>query len=132
MVEGMVREDDARAPARRPGFLLAAIVTPLVAAMLFVSWRLMGSLGLRGAMAGIAIGGSIALVGHRLREKVHAAQGPKMVRALMLSVVVSMGLFLAAALVVGLAWREAAAPALLCALGIYLAVSFHDAARSRN
>ncbi len=115
------------AAGSRPG-LLAAILVPLAAGLLLASWKWRGTEGLAGSAVGLGIGGSIALAGGLLRRKAWTETGHRMVQALMLSVAVSFGLFVAATIAVGLLWREAAAPVILTALGIYVAATIVSAA----
>jgi hypothetical protein len=132
MTMGRKSEDPAVRPDRRGPIgtlILAPLLLGLAGACILVSWRLRGAEGLYGSITGIAIGTGIALMAGLLRRKVGAASGPKMVKALMMSVCASFGLFLVAALAVGLLWRSALAPVLLSALAIHLTVLFSEASR---
>jgi hypothetical protein len=95
-------------------------------------WRIQGTVGLAGALAGLALGGGTAALGNVLRRKARRAQGQAMVQALMLATISSFTAFIGAAVAVALFWREAATPVLVSALGLYLTVLFHGVAQGRS
>jgi hypothetical protein len=118
------------AGARARGYLILAGVTAGVVASTalgFSAWK--GSTGLSASLLGSAIGVTIACISLLLKRRAWTAQGMKIAPALLLPVAASLGLFLAAALVVGFAWRAGVAPALLSALAVYFAASLVEAAR---
>ncbi len=91
----------------------------------FGIWK--GTAGLAGAGLGIGLGALVSTVSHLLKRKAWEATGPKIVSAVMSSLLASFGLFVTASIVLGLVWKEGAPAALLTALSIYLTVSFHEA-----
>jgi hypothetical protein len=129
-------KDPARIPPRNNSHLGAPPASKLILPILLVvvaagclvgCWRWMGTPGLAGSAVGLGIGALISTISQRLRGNVRRVTGPRMVSALMASVLASFGLFLAAILILGLLWKDAVRPAICTALLIYLTVSYHDA-----
>jgi len=130
MSEGGKKADDPSMGRR--ALVLFCILLPAAAALVLGFWKWKGETGLLGSLAGLAFGGLVSLVGHLLRKRVLSASGPKVVARMMLQVCASFGLFIGVALLLALLWRESAVPVLITGLGIYLIVSFYEAATART
>ena len=107
---------------------LPAVLLVLVGAVFVAGfWNWKGACGLAGSLAGLGLGAAAAASGHFLRRRALTETGPKMVQAMMASICASFGIFIGAAVVLSLLWKEGAAPALLTALGAYLAWTLAEA-----
>jgi len=113
-------------------FLLPALVAGVSLITAAGFWRVQGPTGLAGALAGLALGGGIAGLGHLLRLRARETRGQAMVRAVLLATLSSFALFIALTVAVVVFWKEAATPVLLSALGLYLTVLFYGAAAGKG
>jgi len=86
-----------------------------------------GARGLEGAAVGAGIALVIFLANHLLLRWSRGAEGPRVVAAMTGSILLSLGLMLAAVLLLANYWKEILHPAALTALFVYLACRFLDA-----
>lgn len=119
-------QDSHAAPRGRGALLFCGLAIAVAGLAALLSWLAGGAVGLGGALLGLAVGGAIAGVGYLLRRRARSASGPRVVSAMMIATFASFGMFLVAAVGIGIFWREAAAPAILTALAIYLSASFYE------
>jgi hypothetical protein len=113
--------------ARRHSLIRAAVVGGVGAALALGFWKESGRAGLLQALLGMGLGAGIAAVGQLLRRRALLAEGHAVISAMLLATFMSFALFIALALFTVFLFRAAAVPVLLGALGIYLAVTFHEA-----
>lgn len=124
--------DSPPGDARARKFLLPALIAGVSLITAAGFWRVQGATGLAGALAGLALGGGIAGVGHLLRRRARETRGQGLVQVVMLATLSSFALFIALTLAVAVFWREAATPVLLSALVLYLTVLFYGAASGKG
>ena len=113
--------------AGRHGLILGTLVLLMSGLCIFYFWHDQGNSGLLAALAGVLVGGGIAMMGHHLRKKSRSAEGTRIVTATLLASFSSFGLFMVLAILIGIFLKHLAPPILLSALLVYLTALFYEA-----